>query len=97
MIILTAESAVGMSDDLIGVIITAVVTSIISIIGFVVTNASMRKSFKNELMRQRDSVALEKMATVPYETLDFYDITVKLGRIDKELKMYADNNLSRQE
>lgn len=97
MILLTAESAVGVSDDLIGVIITAVVTSIISIIGFVVTNASMRKSFKNELMRQRDSVALEKMATVPYETLDFYDITVKLGRIDKELKMYADNNLSRQE
>lgn len=97
MILLTAENAVTMSDNLIGVIITAVVTSIISIIGFIVTNASMRKSFKNELMRQRDSVALEKMATIPYETLDFYDITVKLGRTDKELRNYAGNNLSRQQ
>lgn len=97
MILLSAEKAMTMSDDLIGVIITAVVTSIISIIGFAVTNASMRKSFKNELMRQRDSVALEKMATIPYETLDFYDITVKLGRTDKELKTYISNNLTRQQ
>lgn len=97
MILLTAENAVTISDNLLGVIITAVVTSIISIIGFIVTNASMRKSFKNELMKQRDNVALEKMATIPYETLDFYDITVKLGRNDKELKNYAGNNLTRQQ
>lgn len=97
MILLTAENAVIMSDNLLGVIITAVVTSIISIIGFIVTNASMRKSFKNELMKHRDSVALEKMATIPYETLDFYDITVKLGRTDKEMKKYVGNNLTRQQ
>lgn len=97
MILLTAENTVAMSDNLLGVIITAVVTSIISIIGFVVTNASMRKSFKNELMRQRDGVALEKMATIPYETLDFYDITVKLGRTDNEMKNYSGNNLTRQQ
>lgn len=97
MILLTAENTVAMSDDLIGVIITAIVTSIISIIGFIVTNASMRKSFKNELMQQRDSVALDKMATIPYETLDFYDITVKLGRTDKELRNYNNDNLTRQQ
>ena len=61
-----ANGSSGMSDDLKGAIITALVTGIISIIGFIVTNASMKKNFKNELKRQRDSVALEKMSTMPY-------------------------------
>lgn len=97
MILLTVTNETSMSDDLKGAIITALVTGIISIIGFIVTNVSMRKSFKNELMRQRDGVALEKMATIPYETLDFYDITVKLSRTDKELKNYSGDNLTRQQ
>lgn len=97
LILLSTENVAVMSDDLKGVIITAIVTSIISIIGFIVTNASMRNSFKNELMKQRDSVVLEKMATIPYETLDFYDITVKLRRVDKELKSHACGNLTRQQ
>ena len=58
-----------MSDDLKGAIITAVVTGFISIIGFIVTNLSMRKNFKNELIKQRDSIALEKMSTMPFEVL----------------------------
>lgn len=62
-----------MSDDLKGAIITAIVTSIISIIGFIITNASMKKSFRNELIIQRDSVALEKMSTIPYEFLKLMD------------------------
>ena len=33
------------SDDLKGAIITAVVTGIVSIIGFIVTNASIKKKF----------------------------------------------------
>lgn len=85
MILLTAENAVAMSDDLLGVIITAVVTSIISIIGFIVTNTSMRKNFKNELMKQRDSIALEKMATMPFEVLGLMDrmSNLKNGRNEK--------------
>ena len=55
-----------MSDDLKGAIITAVVTGFISIIGFIVTNLSMRKNFKNELIKQRDSIALEKITTMTY-------------------------------
>ena len=62
-----ANESSGMSDDLKGAIITALVTGIISIIGFIVTNTSMKKNFKNELKRQRDSVALERMSTMPYE------------------------------
>lgn len=55
MILLTSTNSHMMSDDLKGAIITAVVTGFISIIGFIVTNLSMRKNFKNELIKQRDS------------------------------------------
>lgn len=76
-ILLTVINGIGMSDDLKGAIITALVTGIISIIGFVVTNVSMRKSFQNELLKQRDSISLEKMSTKPFEVLDFMDRMIK--------------------
>ncbi len=63
----------SISDDLKGAIITTCVTGIISIIGFVVTNVSMNKNFKNELKKQRNSVALEKMTTMPFEVLKLMD------------------------
>lgn len=69
-----------MSDDLKGAIITAIVTGIISIIGFIATNLSMRKSFKNELIQQRDNLALEKMATMPFRVLDLMDRMIKSSR-----------------
>lgn len=72
---------VSMSDDLKGAIITALVTGIISIVGFVVTNISMKKSFKNELKRQRDNIALEKMSTMPYEVLVLMDEMMESGKI----------------
>lgn len=82
----------GMSDDLKGAIITAMVTGIISIIGFIVTNMSMRKSFKNELAMQRDSTALEKMASIPYEALNFYDIIMRLNQVNKEYEKHCVQN-----
>lgn len=72
-IIIASANTAGMSDELKGAIITALVTGIISIIGFIVTNISMRRSFKNELIKQRDSIALEKMATLPFEVLTLMD------------------------
>lgn len=42
-----------MSDELLGVIITAVVTSIISIIGFIVTYKSMKRNFREELEKEK--------------------------------------------
>lgn len=85
MILLTSTNSHMMSDDLKGAIITAVVTGFISIIGFIVTNLSMRKNFKNELIKQRDSIALEKMSTMPFEVLDLMDRMIKAnnGRIGK--------------
>lgn len=85
-ILLTATNASGMSDDLKGAIITALVTGIISIIGFIITNLSMRKNFRNELIKQRDSIALEKMATMPFEVLDLMGrmMKAKYGRNEAE-------------
>ena len=61
------------SDEIKGAIITALITGIISILGFIITYVSMKKSFKNELKKQRDSVALEKMSTMPFEVLVLMD------------------------
>lgn len=47
-----------MSDELKGAIITAIVTGIISIIGFVVTYNSMKKNFKNELEKEKTSITV---------------------------------------
>lgn len=87
----------GMSDDLKGAIITALVTGMISIIGFIVTNASMKKNFKNELKRQRDSVALEKMSTMPYEVLVLMDEMIESDKTKNETqkKKTMEQNLKR--
>lgn len=70
------------SDDLKGSIITVVVTGIISIIGFIVTYSSMKKSFKNELKRQRNSIMLEKMSVMPYEVLEWLDDIMASGKVE---------------
>ena len=75
-----------MSDDLKGAIITALVTGIISIIGFIVTYTSMKKSFKNELKRQRDNIALEKMSTMPYEVLVLMDKMIESGKVKNDVQ-----------
>ena len=48
-----------MSDELKGAIITAIVTGIISIIGFVVIYKSMKKNFKNELEKEKTRACLK--------------------------------------
>lgn len=81
-----ADESSGMSDDLKGAIITALVTGIISIIGFIVTIFLMKKNFKNELKRQRDNMVLEKMSTMPYEVLVLMDEMTESGRVKDEIQ-----------
>lgn len=83
MVNLASEKAT-MSDDLKGAIITALVSGIISIIGFVITNHSMKKNFENELKRQRDNISLEKMSTMPYEVLQLMDKMMESEDIDND-------------
>lgn len=81
-----ANGKTNMSDDLKGAIITALVTGMISIVGFIVTNTSMKKSFKNELKQQRDNIALEKMSTMPYEVLVLMDEMIESGKIKNDVQ-----------
>ena len=62
-----------MSEELVGVIITSVVTSIISIIGFVVTYKSMKRNFKEELEKEKTSIHIEKMSSIQYKILELMD------------------------
>lgn len=83
-----------MSDDLISAIITALVTGIISIIGFVVTNNSIKKNFRNELKQQRDNMALEKMSAMPYEVFVLMDemFESRKGRNETQSKRVLEQN-----
>lgn len=62
-----------MSEELLGVIITSGVTSIISVIGFIVTYKSMKRNFKEELEKEKTSIHIEKMSSIPYEILKLMD------------------------
>ena len=89
-----AENTNVMSDDLKGAIITAVATSIISIIGFVVTNKSMKKNFKNEILKQRNEVALNKMAMMPMKILELLGKTIEKHGEDTELSKEFDVSIN---
>ena len=87
---LTAETnslniETGISDNLIGVLISTIITGIITIIGFAVTYFSMRRNFKNELQKQHKEVIVEKLS-------DSSDKFVKAIRICSNA--LSDNTLS---
>ena len=61
------------SDELIGTIITALVTILVAIVGFVVTNITIRREFKNDLKKSRDDVMIQNMKLIPQITLNLLD------------------------
>lgn len=63
----------SMGDELKGTVITAVLTSIISVIGFILTNRSMKKNFKNELLKEKTTVHIEKMSEMPLHILELME------------------------
>lgn len=77
----TSSQNAVLSNEIKGAIITALITGIISIVGFIITYASMKKSFRNELKKQRDSVALEKMSIMPFEVLTLMDEMINSNKI----------------
>lgn len=79
-----------MSDELLGVIISAVATSIISIIGFIVTYKSMKRNFREELEKEKVSIHIEKMSIVPYNVLQLMDKIIKTKGKGDVLKDFTD-------
>lgn len=71
------EVATGVDNSNLSFWISLAISTVISIIGFIITIATMKKSFKNELQKSRDSIALEKMTEIPYIVLEFFDKMIK--------------------
>lgn len=52
----------GISDEIMGVLFSTIITGIITIIGFVITYFSMKNNFKNELHKQNNIIKVEKLS-----------------------------------
>ena len=70
-----------MNTEIVTTLISVGASCVISIIGFIITNISLKKSLKNEMRKSRDNVALEKMSSMPYEILDFWDEMMEVDKI----------------
>lgn len=71
------EVAAGDDNSSLSFWISLAISTIISITGFIITIATMKKSFKNELQKSRDSIALEKMTEMPFIVLELLDKMIK--------------------
>lgn len=75
-----------MSKEIITTLISVGATGVILIIGFIITNTSLKKSFKNELKKSRDSLALEKMSSIPFEILELWDEMMEINKLKSSSK-----------
>lgn len=79
-----------MNEASLTTIISVLIPSIISIVGFRVTYYSMKQSFQNELKRNRDTLALDNMSKIPYRVLSLFDEMIENNSLkntkDKERK-----------
>lgn len=62
-----------------------VIPSLVSILGFIFTYTSMKKSFENESVNQKRSIQLSKVMDLPYDILELLDdLMFKLVRETNE-------------
>lgn len=66
--------------------LVVVVPAFVSIIGFLVTYLGLKSSFKDEIRKQKSNIALDKMSTVPFETLDLYETIMSPVRLEKQIE-----------
>lgn len=74
-----------MSDTIKAALISAMIPALISIIGFIATNRSVKRDFKNESLKQRNEIALNKMATMPMRILELLGTINETGGQNEEL------------
>lgn len=92
------ENSVFISGMTIKDWLTILIPALVTLIGFIVTYFSLRKSFKDEIRKQKSNIALEKMSTVPFETLDLYETMMVPTKIQKQINEIENKNqLSRDD
>lgn len=80
-----AKNSYEMSDTIIAALISATIPALISIIGFIATNRSVKRDFKNESLKQRNEIALNKMATMPMHILELLGKVIETGGQNEKL------------
>lgn len=79
------KNSYEMSDTIKAALISAMIPALISIIGFIATNRSVKRDFKNEILKQRNEIALNKMATMPMRILELLGTIIETGGQNEEL------------
>ena len=79
------KNSYEMSDTIKAALISAMIPALISIIGFSATNRSVKRDFKNEILKQRNEIALNKMATMPMRILELLGTIIETGGQNEEL------------
>lgn len=79
------KNSYEMSDTIKAALISAMIPALISIIGFIATNRSVKRDFKNESLKQRNEIALNKMATMPMRILELLGTIIETGGQNEEL------------
>ena len=74
-----------MSDTIKATLLSAMIPALISFIGFIATNRSVKRDFKNEILKQRNEIALNKMATMPMRILELLGTIIETGGQNEEL------------
>ncbi len=62
---------------------TTTISALISIVGFCVTIYVMRRSFKEEIEKQKSDNSLSKMSSIPYDILHLYERIVAPASLDR--------------
>ncbi|MGT2547138.1 hypothetical protein ACQCTK_00150 [Streptococcus milleri] len=82
-----------MSNEIITTLISVGATSLISVIGFWITNTSLKKSFRNELQKNRDNVFLGYMSAIPLDILELLDEMMEIDNSALKNKRQKEQNL----
>lgn len=72
-------------DAILSTVLSTSIPAVISIIGFIVTYASMKRNFQYELNKQKSTIQLEKMSSMPFEVLSFMQEIIDSGKTKKGL------------
>jgi len=79
--------------DFMKIALSVGIPAIVSIVGFIITITSLKKNFQNEVLKQKTSVQLDKMSTMPYEILAFLQDmldTTKVGNTEEVQKKHEE-------
>lgn len=90
MILAQSENITKIDGELLGAIITAVATVIIQIAGFILANNDIKKNLKNEILKQKNNIAIVQMTDMPQKILHILDLCLLNSNFLEESDSYEE-------